>query len=88
MPARPHRTVDRVVEILETVSLSPNHTICRRRVKTPRGQPNLETTSDSAKRLAAGGACVAFGIDAGMLPHHETGEFPCDGVCPVHAAAR
>ncbi len=23
MPARPHRTVDRVIEILETVSLSP-----------------------------------------------------------------
>ena len=32
---------------------------------------------DSAKRLAAGGACVAFGIDAGMLPHHENWrEFP------------
>ena len=23
MPARPHRTVDRVIQILETVSLSP-----------------------------------------------------------------
>ena len=30
-----------------------------------------------AKRLAAGGACVAFGIDAGMLPHYENWrEFP------------
>jgi imidazolonepropionase-like amidohydrolase len=37
----------------------------------------LKPRLDSAKRLAAGGACVAFGTDAGMLPHHENWrEFP------------
>jgi hypothetical protein len=37
----------------------------------------LKRFLDSAKRLAAGDACVASGIDAGMLPHYENwGEFP------------
>ena len=38
---------------------------------------DLRARLDSAKRLAAGGACVAFGIDAGMHSHHENWrEFP------------
>jgi tryptophan 2-monooxygenase len=37
----------------------------------------LKPLLDSAKRLAAGDDCMAFGIDAGMLPHHENWpEFP------------
>lgn len=38
---------------------------------------DLSARLDAAKRHAAGGACVAFGIDAGVLPHHENWrEFP------------
>jgi len=38
---------------------------------------DLSARLDAAKRLAASGACVAFGIDAGVLPHHENSrEFP------------
>jgi len=37
----------------------------------------LKPFLDSARRLAAGDARVAFDTDAGMLPHYENwGEFP------------
>ena len=74
---RPHRRVDRVVQILETMSPSPNHRMRRRHVKPRVGNRISKPRLGPAKRLAAGGACVAFGIDAGMLPHHENWrEFP------------
>ena len=66
-----------MIQILETVSPSPNHRMRRRHVKPRVGNRISKRRLDSAKRLAAGGACVAFGIDAGMLPHHESWrEFP------------
>ena len=66
-----------MIQILETVSPSPNHTMRRRQPETPRGKRILKAHPDSAKRLAAGDACVAFGIDAGMRPHPENWrEFP------------
>src|SRR6185312_12965332 len=77
MPARAHRRVDRVIQILETVSRAPNHRMRRRHVKPRVGNRISKRRLGPAKRLAAGGACVAFGIDAGMLPHYENWrEFP------------
>jgi hypothetical protein len=43
----------------------------RRHVKPRVGNRISKPRLGPAKRLAAGGACVAFGIDAGILPHHE-----------------
>jgi hypothetical protein len=37
---------------------------------------DLRARLDSANRLAAGGACVAFGIDGGMHSHENWREFP------------
>ena len=66
-----------MIQILETVSLSPNHRMRRRHVKPAWASRISKPRPGSAKRLAAGGACVAFGIDAGMLPHYENWrEFP------------
>ena len=49
----------------------------RRHVKPRVGNRISKRRLGPAKRLAAGGACVAFGIGAGMLPHHENWrEFP------------
>ena len=66
-----------MIPILETVSPSPNHGMRRRHVKPRVGNRISKRRLGPAKRLAAGGACVAFGIDAGMLTHHENWrEFP------------
>ena len=48
-----------MIQILETVSPSPNHTMCRRQPETPCGKRILKARLDSARRLAAGDACVA-----------------------------
>ena len=45
-------------------------TQCVGRRETPRGKRVLKGRPHSARRLATGDACMAFGINAEVLPHH------------------
>ena len=58
MPARPHRTVDRVTGILETVSLSPRGVTLAELADCPRRREELRAGADqrpSRARLSGGG---------------------------------
>src|SRR5271166_1507395 len=69
MPARPHRTVDRVIEILETVSLSP------RGVTLPELAAALDAAKSSVQELTNGLLARGYLIEEDRRFHLGPGPF-------------